>query len=91
MEAYAGPLILIAGERDAQWDSAAAARAIVASRETAGRETTALIYPEAGHDLVGDGGPRDSPRSGGSPEADAAARQDAWPKVTAFMAAALKP
>lgn len=91
VEAYAGPLILIAGERDAQWDSATAARAILASRQAAGRETIALIYPEAGHDLVGDGGPRESPRSGGTPEADAAARQAAWPQVTAFMTAALKP
>lgn len=91
VEAYAGPLILIAGERDAQWDSASAARAIVAARDAAGRETTSLIYPEAGHDLVGDGGPRESPLSGGSAEADAAARADAWPKVAAFMAEALEP
>ncbi|RZJ01905.1 MAG: dienelactone hydrolase [Brevundimonas sp.] len=91
IEAYAGPLILIAGEKDAQWGSAAAARAIVASREAAGRRTTALIYPEAGHDLVGDGGPRESPRSGGTPEADAAARAEAWPRVVDFMREALKP
>ncbi len=91
VEAYAGPLILIAGEKDAQWDSASAARAIAAAREAAGRKTTALIYPEAGHDLVGDGGPRESPRSGGTPEADAAARTEAWPRVVAFMRAALQP
>lgn len=91
VEAYAGPLILIAGENDAQWDSAAAARAITASRDAAGRETTALIYPDAGHDLVGDGGPRESPRSGGTPGADASARADAWPRVVAFMREALQP
>lgn len=91
VEDYAGALIVIAGERDAQWNSSDAARAIVASREAAGLETTALIYPEAGHDLVGDGGPRESPRSGGSPEADAAARADAWPRVIGFMEAALQP
>lgn len=90
VEDFAGALIVIAGDRDAQWNSADAARAIVASREAAGLETTALIYPEAGHDLVGDGGPRESPRSGGSPEADAAARADAWPQVVAFMAEALQ-
>ena len=90
VEDYAGALIVIAGDRDAQWNSADAARAIVASREAAGLETTALIYRKAGHDLVGDGGPRESPRSGGSPEADAAARADAWPRVVAFMAEALQ-
>jgi dienelactone hydrolase len=91
VEDFAGALIVIAGDRDAQWNSADAARAIVASREAAGLETTALIYPEAGHDLVGEGGRRESPRSGGTPEADAAARADAWPQVIAFMEAALQP
>lgn len=90
VEDFAGALIVIAGDRDAQWNSGDAARAIVASREAAGLETTALIYPEAGHDLVGDGGPGESPRSGGSREADAAARADAWPRVVAFMAEALQ-
>lgn len=90
VEAYAGPLMLIAGGRDAQWDAARAAEAIVAAREAAGRQTEALIYPEAGHDLVGDGGPRDVARAGGTPEANAAARQDAWPKVVAFMARTLE-
>lgn len=91
VEAYAGPLMLVAGGQDAQWDAASSAETIVAAREAAGRRTEALIYPEAGHDLVGDGGPRDAARSGGTPEANAAARQDAWPKVVAFMARALMP
>ncbi|MDQ8027631.1 MAG: acyl-CoA thioester hydrolase/BAAT C-terminal domain-containing protein [Brevundimonas sp.] len=89
VEAYRGDLLLIAGGRDAQWDAASAATAIQNSRTQAGLETTALIYPEAGHDLVGDGGVRQVERSGGSPEADAAARQDAWPRVVAFMARTL--
>jgi len=91
VENIAGRLILIAGDRDGQWNAGDAARAIVRSREAAGLATTALIYPEAGHDLVGDGGPRDSGRSGGTPEANAAARDDAWPQVIAFMAGALQP
>lgn len=91
VENYAGPLLVVAGEKDAQWDSASAVRAIVATREAAGLNTTALIYDEAGHDLVGDGGPRESPLSGGTAQANAEARQDAWPKVVAFMAGALNP
>lgn len=91
VEAYAGPLMLIAGGRDAQWDAAAAAEAIVATRQAAGLRTEALIYPEAGHDLVGDGGAREVPRAGGTPQANAAARQDAWPKVVAFLQEALNP
>ncbi|MEQ7155922.1 dienelactone hydrolase family protein [Brevundimonas aurifodinae] len=91
VERYAGSLILIAGERDAQWDSASATRAIAASRAPAGLDTTALIYPDAGHDLVGDGSPRDASRSGGTPEANAAARAEAWPQVVAFLERTLKP
>lgn len=92
VEAYPGALILIAGERDAQWNSARHVRNIVAARAEAGLETEALIYSEAGHDLIGgDGEPRQAHRSGGSPEANAAARLDAWPKVVTFLAEALKP
>ncbi|RZJ29467.1 MAG: dienelactone hydrolase [Brevundimonas sp.] len=89
VEAYPGDLLLIAGGQDAQWDAARAATAILEARTRAELETTALIYPDAGHDLVGDGGVRQTERSGGSPEADAAARQDAWPQVVAFMARTL--
>lgn len=90
VEAYPGALMVIAGGKDAQWNSAGAAEAIVRARG-AGLPTEALVYPEAGHDLVGDGGPRDAARSGGTPEANAAARQDAWPKVVDFLARTLTP
>jgi dienelactone hydrolase len=89
VERFAGALMLIAGEKDAQWDAAGAARAITAAREAAGRQTISLIYPEAGHDLVGDGGARDAARSGGTSEANAAARQDAWPKVVTYLSDSL--
>ena len=92
VEAYPGALMLIAGEKDGQWNSARQARNIVAARTAAGLMTEALIYAEAGHDLIGgDGDLRQAHRSGGSPEADAAARLDAWPKVVAFMAQHLQP
>ena len=91
VEVYRGDLLLIAGEQDAQWNSALAVRRIVADRTAAGLATEAAVYPEAGHDLVGDGGPREAARSGGTPEANAGARQDAWPKVQAFLARTLRP
>lgn len=91
VEAYPGALMVIAGGRDAQWNSAKSAEAIVRTRADAGLDTEALIYPEAGHDLVGGGGPREALRSGGTPAADAAARRDAWPRVVAFLARTLTP
>lgn len=91
VEAYRGELLLIAGEKDAQWNAAAAVESIVADRAAAGLGTEATVYPAAGHDVVGDGGPRDATRSGGTPEANAEARRDAWPKVVAFLARTLNP
>lgn len=92
VEAYPGALILIAGEKDAQWNAARHARNITAARVAAGLDTETLIYADAGHDLIGgDGDPREDPRSGGTPEANAAARLDAWPRVTAFLERTLKP
>lgn len=91
VETYRGELMLIAGGKDAQWNAERQSRNIVAARQAAGLKTEQLFYPDAGHDLIGDGGPRDSPRSGGSPEANAAARADAWPKVVAFLARTLEP
>jgi len=91
VERYPGELMMIAGGQDAQWNATQAALNILRGRDAAGLPTALLAYPDAGHDLVGDGGPRDSPRSGGSPEANAAARADAWPKVVAFLARTLTP
>lgn len=91
VETYRGELMLIAGGKDAQWNAERQSRNIVAARQAAGLKTELLFYPDAGHDLIGDGGPRDSPRSGGSPEANAAARADAWPKVVAFLERTLEP
>lgn len=86
IEQYRGALLLVAGDLDHLWNSGRMARNIVTARRAAGLETEALIYPQAGHDLAGDGDPRDDPRGGGSREANAAARADAWPKVLAFLA-----
>lgn len=91
VERYPGALMLIVGGKDAQWNSTRAAMNIFRVRTDAGLETEVRGYPEAGHDLVGDGGPREAARSGGTPEADAAARQDVWPKVLDFLRRTLTP
>jgi dienelactone hydrolase len=91
VEDYAGPVLLVAGGKDAQWNSERQATNIVQARNAAGRDTTLLLYPDAGHDLIGDGGPRPAHRSGGSPEANAEARARAWPIVVNFLAMTLNP
>ncbi len=92
IEAYRGPLMLIAGDDDHLWNSGRMARNIAAARTAKGLATEALIYPEAGHDLAGGSAePREDPRGGGTPAANAKARADSWPKVVAFLQAALRP
>lgn len=92
IERYRGRLMLVAGDQDKLWNSGRMARNIAAARTKAGLKTEALIYPEAGHDLGGGSAtPRVDPRGGGTPEANAAARADAWPKAMAFLKDALKP
>jgi hypothetical protein len=77
VEAYRGALMLVAGDRDALWNSGRMARSIVAARRAAGLETDALLYPEAGHDLGGGSAePREGPggrvaQGDGVPGADA--------------------
>jgi dienelactone hydrolase len=90
IENFPGALMLIAGGKDAQWNSSRAAANLLLARQ--GLDTVALVYPDAGHDLIGgDGDPRDGHRSGGTPEANAAARLDAWPQVVAFLERTLEP
>lgn len=91
VERYRGRLLLVAGDRDKLWNSGRMARNIVAARAAQGLETDALIYAAAGHDIAGGSiDPRVDPRGGGSPEANAAARSDAWPRVIAFLNSALR-
>lgn len=90
VERYRGPLLLIAGDADALWNSGRMARNIVASRTKARLRTEALLYPDAGHDLAGGSSePREDRRGGGTAEANARARADAWPKVVAFLSRTL--
>lgn len=92
VERYSGKLMLVAGDQDKLWNSGRMARNIAAARTKAGLKTEALLYPEAGHDIAGgSAAPREDRRSGGEPAANAAARADAWPRVTAFLKDALKP
>ncbi|ATQ41530.1 acyl-CoA thioesterase/bile acid-CoA:amino acid N-acyltransferase family protein [Caulobacter mirabilis] len=94
VEDYEGPLMLIAGGRDTLWESGRMARNVEIARKAKGLRTTALIYPDAGHDVGGDGwAPTigQVAHGGGSAAANAQAQLDAWPKMLAFLEATLKP
>lgn len=94
VEDYPGSVMLVAGDADREWRSGQMARNVAASRAAAGRETALLIYPEAGHDVGGDGWAPTAgevARGGGSAVANARAHADAWPRVLAFLERTLGP
>ena len=96
IERFRGKLMLVAGEDDQSWNSAAMTRSITARRAAAGLETVALIFPDAGHLLNGNGW---SPtthynvgqeQSGGTPMATARAQAEVWTAMLDFLRNALR-
>jgi len=91
VEKFKGPLMVIGGHDDQVWASGMMAQIIAEKRAEHGLETLALIYPDAGHYLSGNGwgqttqynaGPN---KSGGTPEGNGRAQGDAYPKMIAFL------
>lgn len=91
VEKFKGSLMVIGGQDDQVWASGMMAQIIAEKRAASGLETVALIYTDAGHYLSGNGwgqttqynvGPM---KSGGTPEGNARAQADAYPKMIAFL------
>ena len=55
VEKFRGPLLVVGGHDDQVWASGMMAQNIAERRAAAGLETVALIFPEAGHFLSGNG------------------------------------
>ncbi|MBL8519410.1 MAG: acyl-CoA thioesterase/BAAT N-terminal domain-containing protein [Betaproteobacteria bacterium] len=95
VEKFKGPLMVIGGQDDQVWASGMMAHNIAEKRAEHGLETVSLIYSDAGHGLTGNGwtpttqmnaGPM---KMGGTPEGNARAQGDAFPKTIAFLKRAL--
>ena len=91
VERFAGPLLLVGGGDDQMWASGAMARRIAERRKAAGLPTDLLVFEEAGHAITGTGwsptttanaGPM---QMGGTPEADARAQGETFPRMLAFF------
>ena len=96
VEKFRGTLLVIGGHDDQVWASGMMAQNISERRAAAGLVTTALIFPEAGHSLSGNGwmpttqynaGPS---KSGGTPQANADAQARAFPETIAFLKRTLR-
>jgi dienelactone hydrolase len=82
-------LLLVAGGDDRMWDGLAHARAIEATRRAAGCQVEVVSTPDAGHRVLLPGETPVPPSAryahGGSPDADRALGELAWPRVRAVL------
>ncbi len=98
VERIKAPVLLICGESDKLWPSCPMARQVEArAREPGGPAVTILAYAGAGHGVQGRPRAADDPdiaklgSMGGSGAGNNRALIDNWPKLLAFLDAALKP
>lgn len=84
VEAIAAPVLVAGGDRDRDWNSGGMTTAIAAARHAAGLPTVALVFPDAGHSLSGDGIAPDAP-------ADARAQSVVDAATLAFFERHLRP
>lgn len=91
VEGVVGPLLVLAGDDDHMWPSAAMAEQIVERRQRHGRDgdTNLVIYRGAGHTFL-----NYQPKQvrgpsrwdfGGDAKADCDACSEAWPRISAFL------
>jgi dienelactone hydrolase len=95
VERIGARILLVCGKADRLWPSCPMADQIAQRLKAHGRPApTILSYEDAGHAVFGPpvAGPHDWLASlGGSADGNNAARADSWPKVVAFLRAALRP
>jgi dienelactone hydrolase len=79
IERFRGLLLVAGGEQDQSWNSAGMSRSITQRRMEHGLPTVSLIFPDAGHALVGSNlEPTDVNWGGGTVATNSAARKAVW-------------
>jgi len=96
IERTAAPVLLVCGEADTLWPSCPMARQLERRALDQGRpNVTVLAYPDAGHAVFGQPLQEGDQRYdrldslGGSDAGNNRARRDAWPRIIAFLRAAM--
>lgn len=84
--------MLVCGEAETMWPACPMSRALAArASERGGPQVQILAYADAGHLVFGPPISRDEPfyerldMLGGTVEGNAAAREDSWPRIVAFL------
>lgn len=86
VENYRGALFLAGGELDNLWSSGHMVQNIAERRAEAGLDTTYLVFPDAGHNLGGDGWtPTKLFESGDARAAEARAQYRTWLNMIQFF------
>ncbi len=92
VEKITGAIMLVCGEADTLWPSCPMSDQIAARLKAKGRPAPIILrYADAGHAVFGPPVDKSSPyyaslgSLGGSPEGNAAARNDDWPRAVAFL------
>jgi hypothetical protein len=92
VERITARVLLVCGERDTLWPSCLMADQVRSRAAKSHAPVPILLrYPEAGHGVMGAPAPANHPdikgfaKLGGTAEGNAAARQDSWPKIVAFL------
>ena len=91
VEQIKGSVLLIAGQDDQLWNSGMMAQNIAERRAAQNLDTVLLNYSDAGHFLGGSGFSPTTQydvglsKAGGTPEGNARAQADAWPKTITFL------
>lgn len=98
VEKFRGKLLLVCGEAEKLWPSCPMTDQIAARAKAKGAPAPVILrYKDAGHGAMGVpfADPADAKRwvgfGGGSEAGNIAARADSWPKILAFLKAALAP
>jgi dienelactone hydrolase len=102
VERIQGPVLMVSGQEDGMWPSTELTAFAIRRFEQMGfaHQVEHLSYPGAGHSIIWPNAPTTMLKSkhsvsgedvdmGGTPEGTARARQDAWPRVLAFLKNAL--
>ncbi len=91
LETYSGAVFLAGGELDNLWASGQMVQNLAERRAEAGLDTTFLIFPDAGHNLGGDGlDPTMLFESGEARAPEARAQYMTWKALVEFLERALK-
>lgn len=97
VERITGRVLLICGEADRVWPSCPMVEQISTRLRDKGRPAAQVLrYKDAGHAAFGTPLKKTDPdyaqlaRAGGTPEGNAAARADSWPKAIAFLKASMR-